>query len=100
MAKDRTSYRRKLSSEEARELYIFLTKDALEFFPPVGQPFDLSLGDASVRVAVSAVDCDCVGEPHQHYRIEAGELAETVDLSRGAVVTIARGDDGGYSLVR
>ncbi len=99
MARDKTSYRRKLSSEEARERYIFVTKDALGFFPPVGQPFELSLGDRSIPVALSAVDCSCVGEPHQHYRIEADELAGLVELSRGSVVSIAKDGSGSYSLV-
>ncbi len=99
MARNRSSYRRKLSAEEAREQYIFVTKDALEFFPPLEQPFELAVGDTPLRVGLSAVDCSCVGQPHQHYRIEAGELAALVEFSRGSVFTIARDETGAYSLL-
>ena len=76
MARD--FYERKISSEEAREGYIFVEKSSLAFFPPVGQAFDLADGGGTTQATVEARDCECRGpeKPHQHYFIRRGGLAQ------------------------
>ncbi len=94
----KTRYVRKLSAEEARERFIFVTQDSLGFFPPSGVPFPLRLGKEIFQATVEAVSCNCVGFPHQHYRIQAAELAPLLGLARGSRVVITREAANSYSI--
>lgn len=76
MTRDR-AYERKISSEEAQESYILVSKDRLGWFPPVGQEFDLVDDGSRRRATVEAYDCECRGpqKPHQHYFIRRADLS-------------------------
>ncbi len=65
------SYRRRISSEEAREGYLLILKRDLGLFPRPGDPFTLATGGASCRARIEAEPCTCRGPelPHEHYRI-------------------------------
>lgn len=69
MARDR--YERTISGEEAREGYLFVSKDALAFFPPVGEAFELGAEPVPRTVALETRDCQCRGpeKPHRHWFI-------------------------------
>ncbi|HET6948449.1 MAG TPA: hypothetical protein VFJ45_11620 [bacterium] len=69
MAGDR--YVRRVSSEEAREDFVLVLKDRLDFFPPVATPFHIVHEGRRFRARVTAVPCECRGPelPHEHYRI-------------------------------
>lgn len=77
-------YARKVSSEEAREGYIFVLKSRLGFFPPVGKAFELTHAGTTRKAKVEAVPCTCRGpaEPHDHCFVRWS------GLKRGDVVTI------------
>ncbi len=90
-------YRRRLSSEEAREGYVLILRDRLSFFPPIGRRFNLAgPGVAQTEAAVEARPCICRGPdlPHEHYFIRLPGLA------RGQEIEIARlpGSPGAYAL--
>lgn len=64
-------YLRKISLKEAEECFIFILKNKLSFFPPLGEVFILK-GDGSNReVKVDSYPCTCRGPdlPHEHYFI-------------------------------
>jgi hypothetical protein len=61
-------------------------------------PFPLRLGKEIFEVRVEAVPCNCVGFPHQHYRLPAAELAPLLGLARGCRVVITREADNSYSI--
>lgn len=80
------SYSRRISPGEARQGFVFVLKDWLSFFPPVGQCFLMKHGDTVRKAGVEAVPCLCRGvdNPHEHYQIRWRGLAA------GDVVTIER----------
>jgi hypothetical protein len=65
------TYRRRVSTEEAREGYVLILKSRLGSFPAIGEPFTLALGGASCRTSVEAMPCTCRGpeRPHEHYLV-------------------------------
>ena len=81
------TYIRKISAEEAREGFVFITKDALTFFPPVGEELALAGPEGVANARLVAAPCECVGPPHEHYHL-VGRLP--VDLVKGGVVRIQR----------
>ncbi len=85
MAKD-SIYRRRISSEEAREGYIMVLKSALGFFPAIGVDFAMDEGGAVRKARVESYHCECRGSelPHEHYFIKAG------GLKQGALVKIEK----------
>jgi hypothetical protein len=82
------AYRRRVTSEEAREGYVFVLKNRLAFFPTVGTPFTLVSGGASCRARVEARDCTCRGpaRPHEHtfIRWPGLEAGQRVAIARDA----------------
>ena len=64
-------YSRKISSTEAQEDFIFILKNRLSFFPPLGTNFKLSDGNISREVMIESYPCTCRGpdRPHEHYFI-------------------------------
>ncbi len=83
------SYRRRVSTDEAREGYVLVLKNRLGIFPPIGEPFTLALGGASCRARVESVSCTCRGpeRPHEHY------LIRWPGLRAGQEITIERAPD-------
>jgi hypothetical protein len=83
------TYERKISSEEAREGYVMVLKDRLNFFPPIGQPFELVDGGGRAKAVVEAEHCECRGpdKPHEHYRVRLAGLV------KGQKITFARAGD-------
>jgi hypothetical protein len=80
------TYERKISSEEAREGYVMVLKDRLNFFPAVGENFELVVAGKTRKVAIEAEYCECRGpeKPHEHYRIRMAGLV------KGRKITFAR----------
>jgi len=69
-------YTRKISAKEAEEGYIFILKNKLNFFPPIGTEFEIQI-DGSLREAkVESYPCACRGPelPHEHYYIRCEGL--------------------------
>jgi hypothetical protein len=71
VVKGKCVYSRKVSSEEAREGYLLVLKNKLQFFPPLGKKFDLAQNDAIGKARVESYPCTCRGPdlPHEHYFI-------------------------------
>ncbi len=95
----RDAYRRRISAEEAREGFVFITKDAVRFFPPVGEEFEVRAAGATGRTRLAAVPCQCVGEPHEHYHLGGLSDALPFPLVKGSRVEIRRLPTGGYEAV-
>lgn len=85
-------YRRKLSREEASIGYLMILKDRLDFFPRVGEAFDLWFRDKSYRVQVDSEHCTCRGpdKPHEHYRISLDPLRGVLEVKKGIEMTIVK----------
>lgn len=86
----KNSYSRKISGKEADNNFIFILKNNLSFFPPLGDNFVIKGNDVSCEVQVESYPCTCRGPdlPHEHYFIkweglEAGNKLEiTKDSSK------------------
>lgn len=91
-------YERRLSGEEAAEKYVFITKDALNKFPPLDASFSLMFQDQGYKAVIAAVPCDCIGTPHEHYHLRAAELFEKTDLRKGSHVVVLKIDQSNYQL--
>ncbi len=83
-------YSRKISSTEADSGFIFILKNKLSFFPPLGDNFELTNDEISKEVNVESYPCTCRGpeRPQEHYFIhweglEAGDKVEIVEYSEG-----------------
>ncbi|VVB52363.1 Uncharacterised protein [uncultured archaeon] len=90
-------YRRRVSSDEAREGYFFIEKTARKEFPKAGEKFSLTVGGKKYACKIDEEKCVCCGpeSPHVHYRIvaEKGRLP----LMAGKAVTL-KSADGGFVL--
>jgi hypothetical protein len=64
-------YSRKISAKEAEEGFIFILKNKLDFFPEVGNKFELINDDLTKEISVESYPCTCRGPdlPHEHYFI-------------------------------
>jgi hypothetical protein len=89
-AKGKSTYRRKISAEEVTEGYIFVTKDAVDFFPPMEGDFIITWPQGTGTVRLTSVPCSCVLPPHQHFRL-IGDLP--FRLAKGMQLEIRRMDD-------
>ena len=100
MVKGKTEYKRKLSAEEAEGSFIFILKNFLSMFPPVGEPFQLRVKDEIFNVHIDGVSCLCVGpdKPHEHYRIDTKSFKELLNWKRRETVTITKESDKEYRL--
>lgn len=83
-------YRRRISSEEAREGFVLVEKSRLDFFPRPERSFTLVEGRASRVAKVESYPCECRGpeKPHEHWFIRrpglvAGEDVEFVRMGDG-----------------
>jgi hypothetical protein len=78
-----TEYQRKISTEEASKGYIFVLKNALDFFPRRGEEFVLSWQGEEHRAMVDSYDCICRGPdyPHEHYFVRWPGLAAGTHLT-------------------
>jgi hypothetical protein len=65
-------YSRKISSKEANNNFIFILKNYLSFFPPLGEVFVIKEDESSCEVRVESYPCTCRGPdlPHEHYFIK------------------------------
>lgn len=81
-------YRRKLSAEDVETGSILIEKSWWKRFPPPLEEFGVRVSGQPFVTTIVAEDCDCIGEPHQHYHLEAGHFAHLLDFSRGATVVI------------
>jgi len=80
------SYTRKISSEEAREGYIFILKNRLSLFPPIGKSFTIVDRGNTKRAVLESYHCTCRGpeRAHDHY------IIKWAGLRRGDKITIGR----------
>ena len=87
-------YERRVSAEEEREGFLFLTLPAAQLLPAPGKAFPLRTEAGTVDAEVRTVDCCCMGpeKPHRHYRLVTRE--GRLPLSRGESVRLARAADG------
>jgi hypothetical protein len=62
---------RKISSEELKKGFIFVLKDQVSFFPPMGKPFIMCKGAEEKKVYLESYRCTCRGPQleHEHYFI-------------------------------
>ena len=69
-------YSRKISKSEADNNFIFILKNKLSFFPPLGENFILKSDDSYYNVKVKSYPCTCRGPdlPHEHYFITWEDL--------------------------
>lgn len=90
------TYRRKISSEEAREGYVLIEASKTGVFPRPGEPFTLIDGAQASEAQLEAYPCQCRGpnRPHRHYFIRLDRL------EKGKTVTFAREAPGQYRLER
>ena len=88
-------YKRKISSDEEKNEYIFILKNKLSYFPTVGEDFTLLNGNIKHTVNVKSYDCNCVGpdKPHKHYYINFK------GLKKSSVVEIEKLNNGEYKLM-
>ncbi|MEN6293810.1 MAG: hypothetical protein ABFC34_09825 [Methanobacterium sp.] len=79
-------YSRKISPTEARENFIFILKNKLSFFPPLGNTFELVTDELSKEVKVESYPCTCRGpeRPHEHYfiRWEGLEARDKIEITK------------------
>ncbi|MFQ5754390.1 MAG: hypothetical protein ACE5HI_20625 [bacterium] len=101
MATEKNRFKRKLSAEEASGNFIMIQKKELDFFPKVGKPFKLQVGDKELDTHVEAVECWCQGpkKPHSHYRVNTNPFRELFKLQWGTRVVIEKVADKKYLLV-
>ncbi|MFQ5823940.1 MAG: hypothetical protein ACE5JB_07790 [bacterium] len=101
MATAKTRFKRKLSSEEVGENYIMIQKKELDYFPKVGKPFKLKIGQKEFKTYVQAVECWCQGpkKPHSHYRIDAKPFRHLIELHWGAKIIIEKIGTTKYQLL-
>ncbi|HCA46539.1 MAG TPA: hypothetical protein DEP45_03995 [Armatimonadetes bacterium] len=85
------SYRRKISSTEARTGRFMVLKSALGFFPPIGERFTIISGEDAQETCVEAEPCTCHGpeKPHEHYFVpwpglEKGMMIELTPAADGS----------------
>lgn len=74
----KSTYERKISSEEAKEGYFLVLKNKLNFFPAIGSPFSVKIGEKKKKAVVESYHCECQGpnEPHEHYFVKWLGLAK------------------------
>ena len=92
MVDNKKQFKRKLSAEEADGNYILIQKKELDFFPKVGKPFKLQVGEKGINSYVEAVECWCQGpkKPHSHYRLNASKFKEVVRMNWGTKIIIEK----------
>jgi hypothetical protein len=95
MGKVMKLYKRRLSTEESREKYILISKDALSMFPNPGNTFKANLNGEESEVKVEAVFCTCCGpdKPHDHYHLSFGRAATELKVRRGSVASVRKEGD-------
>ncbi len=81
-------YSRKISRAEAKEDFIFVLKNKLSFFPPIGNTFKLVIDELSKEVKVESYPCTCRGpdRPHEHYfiRWEGLKTGDKVEITKNS----------------
>jgi len=88
-----SSYRRRISEEEAAGNFIFIAKHWLDFFPS-GKIFKLKFENKEHDAMIESIDCNCVaGRPHKHFHIKL----KGVKLNKGDAIVITR-LNGHYAL--
>lgn len=94
------TYHRKISAEEARERYILITKNAIEFFPKLSKPFTLKVKDKEFEMYLESFEVWSMGpkKPQYHYRIDAKKFWDVFPLHFGQKVTIQKEQDNIFLL--
>lgn len=87
-----SSYRRRISADEASGNFIFVAKHWLDFFPEVGKIFKLKFKNKERYAIIEAINCNCVGpeRPHRHFCIKL----RGIKLNKGDGIVITKHKDG------
>ena len=91
------SYKRKISTEEAKDKFILILKSALKKFPQTNKSFTVQVGDKKYSTRIESIPCNCVGTPHEHYHMIVTNIPEFSNLKKGDMVTIQKLSDNIYS---
>jgi hypothetical protein len=85
---EKTFYSRKISKTEAKNDFIFILKNKLSSFPPIGDNFNIYFSDTIKEARIESYPCTCRGPelPHEHYFIhwnglKAGDKVEITKKS-------------------
>jgi len=81
-------YERKISVDEEKKHYIFVTKDAAQYFPS-NTAITIRLGNMVFKTKFEATPCDCMGpkHPHEHCRIP---LSSNFPLKQGKRIILQK----------
>jgi len=65
------AYVRRLSEHERKGGFIFIAKESLERFPPIGKEFIVRAGRKKAKAKIEAYACSCTGPGllHRHYKV-------------------------------
>jgi hypothetical protein len=93
-------YRRKISAEEAKERYILVLKNSLEFFPKLRKPFTLKVSGKEIEMYLEPIEVWNMGpkKPRIDYRIDAKKFWDVFPLHFGKTITITKEAETVYSL--
>lgn len=81
-------YERKLSVDEEKRHYVFVTKDAAGYFPR-NTEFKIKVGNLIFKSRLEVTPCECVGpkHPHEHYKIL---LSPHIPIKKGNHIILQR----------
>ena len=88
-------YRRKISGEEAKDRYIMITKNGMDFFPKLGKPFTLKVKKKEFETYIETFEVWTIGpkKPQQNHRIDAKPFRDIFPLHFGQAVAIKKESD-------
>ncbi len=86
-----SSYRRRISADEAKGNFIFVVKHWIDFFPEAGKIFRLEFENKRHDAAIKSIDCRCVGpeRPHRHFHIKLKDIK----LNKGDGIVLTKQKD-------
>ena len=92
MGEKETLYARRLSPDESRNRYVFISKDSLKMFPGTGVALMADVNGKEHELFLESFLCTCRGPdaPHKHHRLSFKDMTPKVRLSRGSVVSIRK----------
>jgi len=93
-------YRRKISAEEAKERFILILKNSVDFFPKLRKPFTLKVADKEIEMYLEPSEVWNMGpkKPRYEYRIDAKKFWDVFPLHFGKTISITKVDENVYSL--
>ena len=98
--KEKTTYSRKISAEEVKGRYLFLSRDIAKALPKPTIPFELQFNNESIQTSVQIVDCWCMGpkKPHIHHHLDLKGLFKKTQIRRKTTVQLIITEEGEYKV--